>query len=170
MSNERVPPEALVVGGVYLDDEGVPWAVVGRDERGAAMLGVPAAAPDWSGVLIEPDGGWYESDRYIGQVAGMVPVAELAACRECRAPLVTSPPTDPANHVAGCPWLKLAVRAVARGVASPAGRWLRQPGPDDLVISASTAMAPSAEPGSPDAARAPGTGASGTAEVPGADV
>jgi hypothetical protein len=147
-----------VVGGVYLDDEGIPWAVVGRDERGAAMLGVPAAAPDWSGVLLEPDGGWYESDRYIGHVDGMVAAADRAACRECRAPLVASPSTDPLNHVAGCSWLKLAVRAVARGVSSPAGRWLRPPDPDDLVVAVSTDRAPAVEPGTPDAARAPGAG------------
>jgi hypothetical protein len=157
VSSERVPPEALVVGGIYLDDEGVPWAVVGRDGRGAAMLGVPAAAPDWSGVLLEPDGGWYEEDRYIGHVDGMVAVAEQASCRECRAPLVTAPATDPLNHVPGCQWLKLAVRAVARGVSSPTGRWLRPPGPDDLVVAASPEKAPSAGPGKADAPPAPGT-------------
>jgi hypothetical protein len=161
VSNERVPPHALVVGGIYLDDEGVPWAVVGRDERGAAMLGVPAAAPDWNGVLLEPDGGWYESDRYIGHVDGMVAVAELAACRECRAPLVASPPTDPINHVAGCLWLTLAVRAVVRGVSSPTGRWLRPPVPGDLVVSVTTERTPSAESRDPDAARGPGTGTPG---------
>lgn len=131
MSDGLVAPDALAIGRVYRDDEGVAWAVVGRDERGAMMLAVPGDAPDWAGVLLEPDGGWYESDRFVGYVEGLVATTERAACRGCGAALVAVPGTDPANHRPGCPWLTLAVRAVARGVASPTGRWLRPAQPED---------------------------------------
>ncbi len=133
--DDLVPPDGLAIGRVYRDDEGNPWAVVGRDDRGAALLGVPDAAPDWAGVVLEPDGAWYEDDRFVGHVEGLLATGESAACRGCGAPLVTSPGTDPANHRPGCPWLTLAVRAVARGIASPTGRWLRPPEPQDLARS-----------------------------------
>lgn len=133
MSAGLVPASNLDVGRVYRDDEGVAWAVVGRDERGAALLAAPASAPDWAGVLLEPDGAWYEDDRYVGHVEGLLETGDSAACRGCGAPLVASRGSDPANHRAGCPWLTQAVRAVARGIASPTGRWLRAPTPDDLA-------------------------------------
>lgn len=133
MSADLVPAPDLALGRVYRDDEGVAWAVVGRDARGAALLADPASAPDWGGVLLEPDGAWYEDDRYVGHVEGLSETGDSAACRGCGAPLVASPGTDPANHRPGCPWLTLAVRAVARGIASPSGRWLRDPTPEDLA-------------------------------------
>jgi hypothetical protein len=133
VSDDLVAPDALAVGRVYRDDEGLAWAVVGCDERGAARLAPPAEAPDWGGVLLEPDGGWYEADRFVEYIEGLRATAERAACRGCGAPIVAAPGTDPANHRPGCPWLTLAVRAVARGVASPSGRWLRPPRPDDLA-------------------------------------
>lgn len=133
MSDELVGPTDLAIGGIYADDEGIAWAVVGRDERGAALLGVPADVPDWGGLLLETDGALYDSDRFVGYLEGLRPTGRTAACRSCGAPLVASPGSDPANHRRGCAWLKLLVRAVARGVASPSGRWLRAPTPGDLV-------------------------------------
>lgn len=133
MSEEWIAPGELIVGRVYRDDNALAWAVLGRDERGAVRLAPPAEAPDWDGVLLERDGGWYEADRFVGYVEGLAPTDERASCRACSAPLVTAPGTDPANHRPGCPWLTLAVRAVARGLASPSGRWLRPPLPDDLA-------------------------------------
>ena len=133
MSGELVAPDDLLVGRVYRDGEGRSWAVVGRDERGAAMLADPASAPDWGGVILEPDGGWYDDDRFTGYVEGLVATGDQAACRGCGAPLVASPGADAANHRPGCPWLTLAVRAVARGIAAPTGRWLRHPASDDLA-------------------------------------
>jgi len=133
VSGELVDPAALTIGGVYQDDEGTSWGVVGRDERGAALLGVPASAPDWDGLLLETDGALYVSDRFVGHLEGLRPTGRTVSCRACGAPLVASPGSDPANHRPGCAWLTLLVRAVARGVASPSGRWLRAPTPEDLA-------------------------------------
>ena len=133
MSEERTTPDDLVVGRVYRDDDGLAWAVLGRDERGAIRLAAPSEVPDWDGVILEPDGGWYDADRFVGYVEGLLPTDERAACRSCGAPVVAALGTDPANHRPGCPWLTLAVRAVARGLASPTGRWLRPPLPGDLA-------------------------------------
>ena len=98
MSDDRVDPEALAIGHVYRDHNGLAWAVLGRDERGAVRLAPPAEAPDWGGVLLEPDGGWYEDDRFLGYVEGFTPTRDRAACRGCGAPLVEEPGTDPANR------------------------------------------------------------------------
>ena len=133
MSDDPVSPADLAIGGVYRDEDGVAWAVVDRDDRGAVRLARPADAPDWHGVLLEPDGAWYEDDRLVDHVEGLVATGESAACRGCGAAIVAAPGTDPANHRPGCPWLTLAVRAVARGIASPTGRWLRHPMPEDLA-------------------------------------
>jgi hypothetical protein len=133
VSDDLVAPDALAVGRVYRDDEGLDWVPLGRDERGAVRLTPPAEAPDWDGVLLERDGGWYEADRFVGYVEGLLPTDERAACRGCGASIVAGPGADPANHRPGCPWLTLAVRAVARGLASPTGRWLRPPLPGDVA-------------------------------------
>jgi hypothetical protein len=134
VSGDLVEAAALELGAIYLDDEGTRWAVVGHDERGAALLTAPPSdAPDWHGVVLEPDGAWYESDRFIGYVEGLTPTGRRAVCRACGAALVATPGASAANHRPGCAWLTLAVRAVARGIASPTGRWLRPPRDEDLV-------------------------------------
>ncbi len=134
MSGDPVDPGALEIGAIYRDDDGTRWAVVGRDDRGATLVtSPPSEAPDWHGVLIEVDGAWYESDRFVGHVRGLIATGEQAACRGCGGRLVASPGTSPANHHAACPWLAGAVRAVARGVASPSGRWLRPPAPGEVA-------------------------------------
>lgn len=128
-----VGPSELVLGRIYRDEEGLAWAVLGRNRRSAVLLTAPEDVPDWRGVLVEPDGAWYEEDRFTGVVEPLVPTGEAASCRSCGAALVAWPPGAPANHATGCAWLTLAVRAVTRGIASPSGRWLRAPDLADLA-------------------------------------
>jgi hypothetical protein len=45
VSDDRVAPDALAVGRVYRDDEGLAWVALGRDGRGAVRL-APSARGD----------------------------------------------------------------------------------------------------------------------------